>query len=127
MAKQKNLLYISLTGSFPDFSAVFHKYSFQATSAHTMRKALAIIKKQSPELIVAEFVYAPTYGSQLSNFESLLAAMQSFAVNASLIALVYPDDIAHCRKVLRDCSRYVILNFPVNLQELEEHLAGQCD
>lgn len=116
------LLTISITGSIPDFSTLYHKLGFDVASAGTMRKALALIKSQAPTVVVAEFVYAPTYGSQLSNFESLLATMESFAAKCKLIAIVFPEDVDHCQRVLNNYNVCTIVQHPVSESKLEEIL-----
>ena len=113
------ILTISLTGSMPDFSALYHNLGFDVLNTGTMRKALASIKSRAPSVIVAEFVYAPTYGSQLSNFESLLAAIETCTTDCKLIAMVFPDDITHCKHVLNQFKNCEIMTFPVARDRLQ--------
>jgi hypothetical protein len=122
MNKQKKLLFLSTFGSYPEFDNVFRENQFQVTKAQTLRKALSLIKQIRPDIIVAEFIYAPTYGSQLSNFESLFAAAQTFSPHANFIALVHRDDLEHMTKVSLNVSpnnnNYQVLTLPTNAAEL---------
>ena len=118
MNKQKNLLFLTTFGGYPGFDAVFENQGYQATTANTLRKALGLIKQLTPEIIVAEFVYAPTYGSQLSNFESLFAASQSFSPHTNFIAITHKDDLHHLEKVKSDIKNCYALTLPVTATDL---------
>ena len=124
MIKQKRLLSVSAMAGFPDFSSVYEKYGYQVTTARTLRKALSFIKQQHPDVIVAEFVYAPTYGSQLSNFESLFAAAQAYAPDASFIALVHKNDFHHFEKVREKTDRCLALTYPVTHRDMDHCLSS---
>ena len=111
-------------GAYPDFNALYRQHGFEITNAKTLRKALAQIKQLSPDVIVAEFVYAPTYGSQPSNFESLFAAAQNFAPHAHFIALIHRNDLVHLEKVTSPQQPYSVLTLPVTHSDIEDCLAA---
>lgn len=121
MSKRKQLLSVIAFGGYPDFTVHYEQHGYQVTSCKTLRKALALVKKLSPEVIVAEFVYAPTYGSQLSNFESLIAAAETFAPQAKLIALTHQADMDHLQKVIAQNERCIVLPLPVSIKDI-----GNC-
>ena len=123
MNAEKKLLFLSTIGIYPEFDSVFQNYQFQITKVQTLRKGLSLIKQIKPDVIVAEFVYAPTYGSQLSNFESLFAAAQSFAPHANFVALVHKDDSDHFLKVSSNVSICQALTLPVKASDLANILA----
>ena len=118
----KNLLSILPYANNPSFDAIYKKLGLKVTAANTLRKALSLVKKISPDIVVAEFIYAPTYGSQLSNFESLFAAAQSYANHAHFIALTHPDDLQHIKKIAPQYNHCVILTLPVTAEQLEKPL-----
>jgi hypothetical protein len=120
--KQKILLNVSSLGGHTDFSALYERYGLTVINARTLRNALALIKQHAPGIIVAEFVYAPTYGSQLSNFESLFAAAQTFAPTARFIALTHPNDLANLEKVKARIPQCAVLLFPVSRSAMENCL-----
>lgn len=122
MGKRKQLLNVIAFGGYPDFTTLYEQHGYQVTSCKTLRKALALVKQLSPEVIVAEFVYAPTYGSQLSNFESLFAAAETFAPEAQLIALVHQTDLNHFKKVKGRNTRCIALSIPVSTKNMENCL-----
>ncbi|WP_455221461.1 hypothetical protein [Kaarinaea lacus] len=120
--KTKTLLNVITLGAHPDFTALYRQHGFEIITAKTLRKALALIKQASPNVIVAEFIYAPTYGSQLSNFESLFAAAQNFAPTAHFIALLHQNDLEHLEKVKGPGQTCSTLFFPVSLADMDDCL-----
>jgi len=118
----KNLLSILPYANNPSFDTTYKKLGLKVTAAGTLRKALSLIKTISPDIVVAEFIYAPTYGSQLSNFESLFAAAQSYASHAHFIALTHPDDTQHIKKILTLYNQCEVLTLPVTAAQLEKPL-----
>lgn len=123
MIKQKRLLNVTTLAGCPDFTGLYEQYGYQVTTAKTLRKALALIKQQAPDVVVAEFIYAPTYGSQLSNFESLLGAAQAHAPQASFIALVHKNDVHHFEKVKERFDHCLPLIYPVTRRDMDHCLA----
>jgi len=117
--KPRTLLTVASLGLRPDFTSLYRQHGFELIHAKTLRKALALIKQASPDVIVAEFIYAPTYGSQLSNFESLFAAAQSFAPRAHFIALLHKNDLGHLEKVKEAGYSCSTLIFPVSLADMD--------
>jgi hypothetical protein len=111
-------------GAYPDFTALYRQHGFEIINAKTLRKALALIKQVSPDVIVAEFVYAPTYGSQLSNFESLFAAAQNFAPHAQFIALLHHNDLTHLEKVRGSDQACATLFYPVTVVDMDDCLTA---
>ena len=122
MGKQKRLLNVVAFGGYPDFTTLYEQHGYQVTSCKSLRKALALVKQLSPKVIVAEFVYAPTYGSQLSNFESLFAAAETFSPQAQLIALTHQADLAHLEKVKAHKEHCFVLPFPVSSKDMDNCL-----
>ena len=118
MNTQKKLLLLSTFVTYPGFDTVFKNYQYQVTKVKTLRKALSFIKQIKPDVIVAEFIYAPTYGSQLSNFESLFAAAQAYAPDANFIALVHKDDLTHLEQVSANIKNCQILTLPAQTSAL---------
>ena len=123
MNEKKTLLSIVELGGYPDFTALYEDYGFTVLKANSMRKALSLLKRHSPEVIVAEFIYGPTYGSQLSNFESLFAALQRDAPAAHLIALMDKANSRHFDKLKGRFPAHKVFYFPLNRDELGRYLA----
>lgn len=61
---------------------------YQVHSEFTVRKAIAWLRKNRPDMVVADFYFQPDFRDRLSNLESLLAAVQSMP---EVKVLVYYD------------------------------------
>jgi len=122
--KPRTLLTVASLGLRADFTSLYRQHGFEIVNAKTLRKALALIKQVSPDVIVAEFIYAPTYGSQLSNFESLFAAAQNFAPRAHFVALLHKNDLGHLEKVKEAGHACSTLIFPVSLTDMDDCLTA---
>lgn len=122
MSGEKTLLAIVELGGYPDFSRNYENHGFAVRKANSMRKALALLKKQAPDVVVAEFIYGPTYGSQLSNFESLLATLQRHAPQAKLIAFLHKEDMPHLQRLTARFPIHARLFYPIDAQKLEQCL-----
>jgi hypothetical protein len=126
MSDKPLLLSIVELGGYADLTALYQECGFTVITANTMRKALSLMKKQTPAVIVAEFIYGPTYGSQLSNFESLFAALQRDAPEAHLIALMDKANGPHFDKLKARFPAHHVFYFPLNQEELKRCLVTRC-
>lgn len=122
MTSKNILLSIIELGGYPDFTELYTKLGYEVVKANSMRKALSTIKKRRPDVIVAEFIYGPTYGSQLSNFESLFASLQRDAPHAKLVALLNKDDAQHLDRLKTRFPVYAQMFFPINTKKLQKIL-----
>jgi len=119
MPKKKIILSIIELGGYPDLTILYESVGFDVVVTNTMRKALNQLRRLKPDVIVAEFIYGPTYGSQLSNFESLYAALQTLDPPAKLIALVNKADHEHLNTVSLRHPYFAAFNFPIAQDKLK--------
>ena len=66
----------------PNFSNLYQSLNFEDIRLGSMRKAIAQLKKQKPDFVVAEFFYG--YGNNyagvnLSNLDVFLCSLQKYA------------------------------------------------
>lgn len=114
----KQLLHIMELGEYPDLTPVFGRHELNVHQARSLRKGLATLNRLQPEIIVAEFNYLPTYGTQLSNVESLLAKLQRSSPDSRVILFYHRERSEHLQQL---CSRFPVfatLEYPVDLQRL---------
>ena len=74
-------------GGCPSLGPIAGALGLEPRAFTTVRKALAAVKAAPADVVVAEFVYAPTYGARESSLESLVAALQRAGSVARLIVL----------------------------------------
>lgn len=117
------LLSIVELGGYPDFAPLYRRAGFQVLVEHNMRKALAIIKKQKPAVIVAEFNYQSDFRDRTSSLESMLATAQHNP--GTRIVVFYEQEVAHQFEMLRARHRIdAVCTFPVDAAELEATIRG---
>ena len=117
---KKSLLSIIEAGGYPNFTVLYEQAGFTVTSTNTMRRALVISKRLKPDCVVAEFHFGPTYGTRISNLESLFAGLQRDNPQARLIVFIDWQDIPHLRKILPIFPVYATLHYPVERAQMAD-------
>ncbi len=90
-----------------------------------MRKAIAALKKQQPDFIVAEFFYG--YGNNyagvnISNLDVLLYSLQKYSAQTKVIVLADKDELQHVEKLNEIIKLHDVFKFPVSKEQLLESL-----
>ncbi len=115
------LLSVIELGGYPDFSPLYQRQGFSVTSATTTRKAISTIKKQPPDVLVAEFNYQSDYRDRTSSLESLLASVERYAQTKAIV--FYEKEFRHqLEKLLKQFSVFKVMAYPVEESDLEAAL-----
>lgn len=72
----RRLLAIIELGGYPDFTPLYRELGFTVDICASMRKALASIKRQPPDVIVCEFNFQSDFRDRTSSLESMIALVQ---------------------------------------------------
>jgi len=118
---RRTLLSIIELGGYPDFTPVYQQAGFTVESVPSVRKALGLLKKIDPDVIVAEFNFQSDFRDRTSSLESLLAVVQRMP--KSKVIVFYEKDHAH--QLTRITGRFPIhetLPFPIDPAKLEQSL-----
>jgi hypothetical protein len=117
------LLSIVELGGYPNFAPLYQRAGFQVVVEHNMRKALGVIKKKKPAVIVAEFNYQSDFRDRTSSLESMLATAQHNP--GTRIVVFYEKEVAHQFEKLRTRHRIdTVFSFPIDEGELEACIRG---
>ena len=111
---------IELLG-YPNLGPVYQRLGFRVMTEFSVRKAISLLRKEKPAVIVADFYFQPDFRDRVSNLESLLATAQSHK-DVKLLVLY---ESAHEHALERVRARFRIdaaLTLPVNQVELESLL-----
>lgn len=116
------LLSILESPTHPDFSELYKRLNINEMRVTSQRSALAQLKKQKPDFVVAEFFYG--YGNNyagvnISNLDVFLFSMQKFAPDARVIVLVDKAERQHVDKLNDVFPLHAVLQHPVQEQQLE--------
>ena len=123
----KKLLCVRELGGYPDFSPLYRQLGCEIVAAQGMRKAMAALKKHAPELLIAEFNYAPTYGARISTVEALLAAVQTSKTKPRVLLFAEKPHLQHLPLLERQYGVLEALPYPIDQQALSEWIERSVD
>ena len=122
-----SLLSIKETPIHPDFSAIYAGLGITETTAVSMRKAIAEIKKQPFNFVVCEFMYrygTDYSGCTMSNLDVMLSTLQKYSPDARVIALVEKSEQQFIKKFTEHFSLHAALVYPVNRAAMQQALSA---
>ena len=122
------LLAIVEMGGYPDFVPLYRRKGYRVEKVHSMRKAQLWLKKNQPEVVVAEFHFDPDLRDRMSTLESLLATLQRYAPGARVIVFIECGHRPRLEQVKGRYSVFAALDYPVAEQRLSDVLdqAARC-
>jgi hypothetical protein len=85
---QKRLLAVVEFLAHTGLQGLYADLGYAVTSAFTVRKAIAAVRREPPDVVVADFFHQSDFRDRVSNLESLLASLQG---GAPVKVLVYFD------------------------------------
>ena len=115
------LLSIVEMGGYPDFKDLYKNKGFQIDTASSMRKALKILKKSKPDIIVAEFNFQSDFRDRTSSLESLMATIQGHP-DTRVIVFYELEQRAQLERLLSVFDVYQVIAFPVDESLLAESI-----
>ena len=111
----------------PKLSGLFSRLGFEEVQLTSTRKAVSALKKQVPDVVVADFVYGYSNnysGVHISNLDVFLMSMQKFAPQTLVIVLADPGELQYAQKMQDIFPVKAILPFTVAAQEVEALLTA---
>lgn len=123
---QKVLFSIIDTPLHPNFVNLYHGLGLENVQIPTMRKAIAQLKKQKPDYVVAEFLYG--YGSNyagvnVSNLDVFLHSLQKYAREAKVIVMLEKEEFKHIEKLENLFKLHAVLKYPISKDTMKEALS----
>lgn len=118
MTTKPVLLSIVELGGYPDFSPVFKRLGFDVVSTDSVRKAVKLIRKHQPSVIVAEFNFQSDFRDRTSSLETVLSSIQGVA--QSQVIVFYEKEMKHqYDRFLAQFSVHASMAFPIDEGLLE--------
>lgn len=101
----------------PDFSSLYRKLGMEEVRLPSMRKAISRLKKQPPDIVVAEFFYG--YGNNyaginISNLDVFLRSLLKYAADARVVVLVEKAERQYVDKLAELFRLEAIMILPVS-------------
>jgi hypothetical protein len=105
-------------GGYPNFVSLYQRLGFRVETVSTGRKAISLLKKQQPAVVVAEFNYQFDFRDRTSHLESILAVLQP---QAGVKVVVFYDkaEQAQLELVAERFPGFTALTYPIKEAELE--------
>ncbi|MCK5394683.1 MAG: hypothetical protein KAJ32_01760 [Gammaproteobacteria bacterium] len=121
----KTLFSIIESSGHPNATELYNSLGIQETKINSMRKAIAALKKQQPDYIVAEFFYG--YGNNyagvnISNLDVLLYSLQKYSRQTKVIVLVDKNEYKYVDKLNDIIILHDILKLPINTGQMQKSL-----
>ena len=111
--KSRILLSLVELGGYPDFTSLYRREGFSVTASTSTRKAISIIKKNTPDVIVAEFNYQSDFRDRTSSLESLLASVERFPHTRAIV--FYEKETRHqLDKLLQQFDVFRVMAYPID-------------
>lgn len=108
-------------GGYPNFTPLYQRLGCEVLVENSMRKALSLIKRRKPDVIVAEFNFQSDFRDRTSSLESMMAVVQQLP-NTRVIVF-YEKEFNHQLDKLRErFSFYRTMPYPIDENELDRAL-----
>ena len=105
----------------PNFTTLYQRLGYQLQALTSSRKAISQLKKEAPDVVVADFVYGYSNnysGVHISNLDVFLMSLAKFAPQARVIILAAASELAHAEKMRQHCEVAAILPFTTSEADL---------
>lgn len=98
-------------------TALYQELGFEVVTEWSVRKAVSLLRRLRPDVVIADFYFQSDFRDRLSNLESLLAATESLP-EVKIIVLYDPKDRGALDRVRQRMRVDAELTVPVNEAEL---------
>lgn len=118
----KKLLAIVEQGGYPNFSGMYKACGFEVTMLHNMRKAMNFVRKENPEVVVAEFNHQSDFRDRTSTLESLLATVERMkeSEKPAKVVVFYEKEYEQQLSKLRAMfDNFEAMQYPISIDELQ--------
>jgi DNA-binding NarL/FixJ family response regulator len=110
----------------PDLSALYKRLEIDALTFTSERKAIQQLKRQRPDIVVADFVYG--YGNNyagvnISNLDVFLYTLQKEAPDTRVLVLAEKGERQYVDKLAEIFRLDAVLTYPVPERTMAELLA----
>jgi len=115
----KQLLFFVDEGGFDDFTPLFVSLGFTVDFEDSQRRAVKLAKKNTYQVLVAEFSHNPEFRDRVSNIESLLAALEVHSPDVKIIILYDEINQPQLNQLKQRYRMDATLAFPVDEQTIK--------
>ncbi len=122
----KPILYSVVQSRFhPRLTSLYTEHGIEEKVFTSIRKVMSDIKKESPDYLVADFIYGYSNnyaGVNISNLDVMLMAMQRYSPDTKVVVLAQKNELQHVSKLNDIFPLHGVLRLPVTSQDMRELL-----
>jgi len=126
MSSPPSLLMVNAFIGTAGYKKLYQEMGFSVVTEWSERKAISLVRKAPPAVIVADFYHQTDFRDRLSNLESLLATAQS-APHTRILVFYEPAHQAALDKVRQRLRIDIALPLPVDERVLRSALTPWLD
>ncbi len=115
------LLSIIELGGYPDFTPLYESLGYQVLRADSVRKAVKLIRREKPSVMIAEFNFQSDFRDRTSSLETLLSSTQG-VTNAEMIVFYEKEYHLQYQRFLQSFEVAASLVFPIDEMQLKSAL-----
>lgn len=119
MTKEQALLAIVELGGYPDFTDIYEQAGYRVITQRSVRKAIQTLKKESPQVIVAEFNFQSDFRDRTSNLESLLAVVERMQ-NCKLVVFFELEYKHQLDRMSQQYQPHACIPYPIDIKTLQQ-------
>jgi len=120
-AARPRLLAIVELGGYPNLAPLYKRLGCEPQIVNSQRKALAYLKKQVPDIVVAEYNFQSDFRDRTSNLETLMALLQRYP-RVKAIVFYQPEHRPKLELLTARFPVFEVIPFPVEQARLEQAL-----
>ena len=109
----------------PDLTGICKALDLQRVAFSSQRRAIAQLKRQPPDIVVADFFYGfgNNYaGANVSNLDVFLRSLQRFAPQARTIVLADRNEMVHVPRLAELFILHAVIRVPTTREQLQAAL-----
>jgi hypothetical protein len=117
-ARQRRLLSIIELGGYPNLQPLYQQLGFSVDVVNSQRKARSLLKKDVPDVIVAEYIFQSDFRDRTSNLESLMAVLQRHP-EVKLVVFYLPEQAEKLALLEARFPLFAKIALPLTAQDVE--------
>lgn len=115
------LLSIIELGGYPDFTPLYESLGYQVLREDSVRKAVKLIRREKPSVMIAEFNFQSDFRDRTSSLETLLSSTQG-VTDADMIVFYEKEYNLQYQRFLQSFEVAASLVFPIDEMQLKSAL-----
>jgi DNA-binding NtrC family response regulator len=121
-----DLLAIMELGGYPNLVPLYQRLGFRVEVVGSQRKARNLLKKQVPDVVIAEYIFQSDFRDRTSNLESLMAVLQRHP-GVKVIVFYLPEQAEKLAILEARFNLFAKIAFPITAEKVEAALRAATD